>query len=77
MGTCCAVGACADWGCGASGNELFSFCLAVLGWLDWGGLAKRGISLDIRNAPANVAIEKHFEYLQPLRFIEALPVLEL
>jgi hypothetical protein len=31
--------------------------------LDWGGLAKRGISLDIRNAPANTAIEKHFEDL--------------
>ncbi len=44
----------------------------ALDWPDCGGLAKRGISLDIRNAPANTAIEKHFEYLRPVRFIYAL-----
>jgi hypothetical protein len=37
--------------------------------LDWGGLAKSGISLDSTNAPANMAMEKHFEYLQAVRFI--------
>jgi hypothetical protein len=29
-----------------------------LDWLDWGGPAKRGVSLDITNALANMAIEK-------------------
>jgi hypothetical protein len=62
-----------DWGCGASGNESSCFWPALLDWLDWGGLAKRGISLDITNAPANMAIEKHFEYLRPVGFIYALP----
>ena len=69
------MGAC-DWGCGASGNESSGFwpaALDELDWLDWGGLAKRGISLDITNAPANVAMKKHFEYMRPVRFIYALP----
>jgi hypothetical protein len=64
-----------DWGCGASGNGSSGFwpAVPVLDWLDWGGLANRGISLDITNAPANTAMEKHFEYLRPVRFIYALP----
>jgi hypothetical protein len=66
-------GVCADWGCGASGNESSCFWLAVLDWLDWGGLAKRGISLEIRNAPANMAIEKLCEHLRPVRFILRTP----
>jgi uncharacterized protein (TIGR03382 family) len=74
----CWLGGVCDWGCGASGNESSGFWLAVLvleelDWLDWGGLAKTGISLDITNAPANMAIEKYFEDLRPVRFIYALP----
>jgi hypothetical protein len=74
----CWLGGACDWGCGASGNESACFWSAVLvldglDWLDWGGLANRGISLDITNAPANTAIEKHFENLRPVRFIHALP----
>jgi hypothetical protein len=41
----------------------------VLDELDWGVPARRGISLDITNVPANMAIEKYFEYLRPARFI--------
>jgi len=68
----CWLGGVCDWACGASGND--SSCLLVLlDWLDWAGLAKRGIWLDITNAPANIAIEKYFEHLRPVRFIYALP----
>jgi hypothetical protein len=35
----------------------------------WGELANSGISLEIRNAPAKIAIEKHFEHLRLVRFI--------
>jgi hypothetical protein len=73
---CWLDGVCADWGCGVSGSGLLCCWLTVLDWLDWGGLASRGISLEITKAPANMATERHFEYLQPVRFIYALPVLE-
>jgi hypothetical protein len=66
---------CADWGCGASGKGSSFFSAAVLDWLDWGGLAKSGTSLEIRNVPASKAMEKHFEYLQPVRFMYTLQVL--
>jgi hypothetical protein len=72
---CWLAGAC-DWGWGASGNESSGFWPAVLvldedelNWPAWGGLAERRISLDITNAPANMATEKYFEYLRPVRFI--------
>ena len=69
----CWPGVCVDCGCGASGNGSSCFGLAVFDWLDWGGLAKRGVSLEIRNAPANIAIEKYFEHLRLVRFILRTP----
>jgi hypothetical protein len=60
---------CAVWGCGVSGKGSSCFWPAVLDWLDWGELAKSGISPEIRNTLANMAIRKHFEYLRTVRFI--------
>ena len=70
-GAGCWLGVCAGCDCGASGKE--SSCFWPEAADCWGkGLAKSGISLAMTNAPDRTAIEKHFEYLRPIRFIYAL-----